>query len=136
MLSLLCCRLGWSLPEDVTENVLRKVLHDNVLRGSKKKEEWNRVWEDLQSTCKHFEGVVQRIEYKTGFADLNWKCKNCIFRKAVNSMALSNAVAYKDQVVDCKRFVQCKTVSKAWKYWISRTTSGVEMRKNIIDIDT
>lgn len=128
-----CC-----LPLDVMENVLRKVLISivDVHTGRQRRREWECGVQMLGQISKEFSYVVKKIEYETQYADLNAAMKRSIFEKVVRIIKLERGEErYGGQGNDCKLFMQCKLVSKNWKYWISRLTSGVEMRKNVIDID-
>lgn len=103
--------------------------------GEGRRKEWKMVHKRLCTVCRDFEIVCTKIDYEAGFADMNWRLKRGIFETLIRRTALCRTLKYIGQEEDCKRVVQCKVVCKSWKYWISRSTSGVEMRENIIDID-
>ena len=104
-----------------------------MLRGRQRKNEWKKLMKIFESTCKEFKEASSSLVCNTRFADLSWSCKRQIFSKVV--AALKYTGECEEQERNCKRFIQCKLVDKSWKYWIGRSVSGKEMRKNVIDID-
>ena len=121
----------------MAEDIFRRVVESELIgtMGQKKKA-WKSIVNRLSETSADFERVLSGLEYKPTFGDLSWGCKKKVFEMVVRDISLTKGIVrYEQQELDCKRLVQCKTVNKMWKYWIGRTISGIEMRKNKIDID-
>lgn len=87
-------------------------------------------------TCKQFARVLRGTEYASRFHDLTGKCKKLIFEKVVRDVRVWRVSTEREErLTNSKKFVQCKTVCRSWRYWIRRVTSGKEMRPQNIDID-
>lgn len=121
---------------ELTENIMRRVVEGvDRLRGQQRRKEWNKQIKALKDTCSDFRTGCLRLVLESRFADLTWSCKKTIFTKVVSDVRFKDEWKYKDQEMECKCLIQCKSVDKSWKYWISRTVSGCQMRKGVIDID-
>ncbi len=121
----------------MAEDIFRRVVESELMGTvGQKKKAWKSIIDRLSETSAEFERVLSGIGYRTTFSDLSWACKKKIFEMVVRDISLEKGIVrYEQQELDCKRLVQCKTVNKLWKYWIGRSISGIEMRRNKIDID-
>lgn len=100
-----------------------------------KRRGWVEKSQVLAQVCVTFERVCKSLVYETRFSDLKWQCKSLIFMKVVEGLKFSEDSRGESQRENCKKLVRCKTLSRSWKYWITRMTYGVEMLENIVFLD-